>query len=198
MNQKTKRARGARHAGAETHAKPPSPFTPEEQAELDALERSLGFSDRLNERLAGEQDAEKEAHAFDEAQEALARMQQAAAEAFDSEDAQTAAHVAEDGCRPAHAAAQPFSVETKETAMTKFQRAMIAVVVVVLLGTAWAYRYETVRLNSRGWVLLVNRWTGQKYVVHPSLDAAGVTWIVSPVESPATPPVPASDASSGH
>lgn len=198
MNQKTKRARGARHAGAGNHAKPPSPFTPEERALLDAAKRSMGFSDRLDYRLADEQEAEKEAHAFDEAQEAQAHVQQAAAEAFDSEDAQTVAHVAEDDRVPAYVAAQPFSAETKETAMTKFQQAMIAVVVVVLLGTAWAYRYETVRLNSRGWVLLINRWTGQKYVVHPSLDSAGVTWIVSPVESPATPPAPAPDASSGH
>jgi hypothetical protein len=91
---------------------PPSPFTPEEQAQLDAAMRSMGFSDRLNERLAGEQANAKEAHAFDEAKQADARVEQAAASVFGPEDVDEVAHVAEDGRGPAYtAAAQPFPVD---------------------------------------------------------------------------------------
>lgn len=91
---------------------PPSPFTPEEQAQLDAAARSLGFSDRLNSRLAGEQEAAKEAHAFDEARTSAAQVEQAAAAAFGSEDATTVAHVDAEGRGPAYAAAaQPFRVD---------------------------------------------------------------------------------------
>ena len=92
--------------------KPPSsPFTPEEQAKLDAAARSLGFSDRLNERLAGEQEAAKESHAFDEAQTSAAKVEHAAAAAFGAQDAETVAHVEEEGRGPAYTAAtRPFPV----------------------------------------------------------------------------------------
>lgn len=88
-----------------------SPFTPEEQAQLDAAMRSMGFSDRLNERLAGEQAAASEAHAFDEARQADARVEHAAAQVFGPEDAERVAHVAEEGRGPAYtAASHPFPV----------------------------------------------------------------------------------------
>lgn len=92
----------------------PTTVTPEERALLDAAKRSLGFSDRLNTRLAGEQDAAKEAHAFDEAQQADTRVEHAAASAFGPEDEATVAHVAEDGRGPAYAlAGQPFRVDER-------------------------------------------------------------------------------------
>lgn len=93
---------------------PPSPFTPEEQAQLDAAMRSLGFSDRLNERLAGEQEAAKGSHAFDEARDADAHVERAAAAAFGPEDVAEVSHVAEAGRGPAYAAAaQPFPVDAE-------------------------------------------------------------------------------------
>lgn len=93
---------------------PPSPFTPEEQAQLDAAMRSLGFSDRLNERLAGEQEAAKESHAFDESKEAAARVEHAAAAALGPEDLAEVAHVAQEGRGPAYAAAaQAFPVDER-------------------------------------------------------------------------------------
>lgn len=185
MNQKTKRARGA---------PPPSPFTPEDWAAIQAAERSMGFSDRLNERLAGEQEEAKEAHAFDEARAADARVEQAAAKVFGPEDAAEVAHVTEDERGPVYAAAaQPFPAETKETTMTKFERAVIAVIVVALLGTAWACRYETLRIGREG-VLRINRWTGRKYIEYPQFDSDGMKWIVAPGERP-TPPPPANQAS---
>jgi hypothetical protein len=91
---------------------PPSPFTPEEQAQLDAAMRSMGFSDRLNERLAGEQTHASEAHAFDEAVHADARVEQAAASVFGPEDVEQVAHVADDGRGSAYtAAARAFPVD---------------------------------------------------------------------------------------
>lgn len=89
----------------------PSPFTPEEQAQLDAAMRSMGFSDRLNERLAGEQAAASEAHAFDEARNADARVEHAAVQVFGPDDAERVAHVADEGRGPAYTAAtHPFPV----------------------------------------------------------------------------------------
>lgn len=93
---------------------PPSPFTPEEQAQLDAAMRSLGFSDRLNSRLAGEQADAKESHAFDEAVQADARVEQAAAQVFGPEDVTEVGHVDPEGRGPAYAAAaQPFPVDAE-------------------------------------------------------------------------------------
>ena len=68
--------------------------------------------------------------------------------------------------------------------MKKIERAVIAVILVALLGTAWACRYETLRLNSRGWVLRINRWTGQKYMEYPQWDSVDEVWLwtVSPGE----------------
>lgn len=69
-------------------------------------------------------------------------------------------------------------------------RVVIAVIVAALLGTAWACRYETMRIGSRGYVLRINRWTGKKYLEHPWFDSDSNkwTWIVSPLEPPAPPP----------
>lgn len=101
-------------AQARVPTPPPTAFTPEEQAELDAAARSLGFSDRLNARLAGEQEAAKESHAFDEAVQADARVEKAAAQVFGTEDVAEVGHVDPEGRGPAYAAAaQPFPVDAQ-------------------------------------------------------------------------------------
>ncbi|HEU5451869.1 MAG TPA: hypothetical protein VFU76_07790 [Terriglobales bacterium] len=115
MHESAARAAPAPEAAeARVPTPPPTAFTPEEQAELDAAARSLGFSDRLNERLAGEQEAAKESHAFDQARAADARVEQAAAQTFGPEDAAEVGHVDPEGRGPAYAAAaQPFPVDAE-------------------------------------------------------------------------------------
>ena len=52
--------------------------------------------------------------------------------------------------------------------MSQFERAMLAIVVVVLLAGAWAFRWEVTPINhgdGLGGAYMVNRWTGSVYFV---------------------------------